>query len=101
MQTLVKILALPAGLALAGIAPAHAAPGTVVPPAATPAEADVARPDSTVTPVHHTWRHTRDQQWRRYHRRHYAPPPRYYYGPPRYYGPRCYWSRYYQQRICR
>jgi len=97
MQKLIKTLALPAGLALAGIAPAHAAPGTTAPPAANSVETNDSRADSAVTSVHHTWRHTRDQEWRRYHRRNYAPPPRYYYN----YGPRCYWSRYYQQRICR
>jgi len=102
MRNFLKILAVPAGLALASFSPALAAPGTAAAPAV---EIDVSHVGSAVTPVHHTWRHTRAQQrWRQnYQRRHYTPPPRYNYRPyrPRYAPPRCYWSRAYQRRICR
>ena len=93
MRNAFKILSIPCGLALASALPAYAAPANS---GHVPAEADQSRAAPEATPIHHTWRHTREQEerraWRRYHRYHYGPPA---------YGPRCYWSRYYQQHICR
>lgn len=99
MRNFLKILVVPAGLALASFSTAMAAPGTASPPPAV--EIDVSRGGEAVTPVDHTYRHTREQQrWRNYNRRYYTPAPRYSY-QPRYAPPRCYWSRAYQRRVCR
>ncbi|MGH7003242.1 MAG: hypothetical protein ACREIP_04775 [Alphaproteobacteria bacterium] len=103
MRNLLKVLLVPAGLALAAI-PVQAAPANVaVPPAAevTPNGADVAQ-----VQYDRNWRrdrrYYRGYYYRPYNYRPYRPYYRPYYRPRyNYYTPRCYWSRYWQRRICR
>lgn len=82
---LVKVLLIPAALA---IAPA-AALSAPMPPGGN---ADQVRTGIEPTPVYHRG------YW---HERYYHRPYRYHYGPRYYYGPRCYWSRYWHRTVCR
>jgi hypothetical protein len=101
---LLKILLIPAALAMAPW-PSAAAPGNALP---LPAAAQESR-DANITAVRHNWRHYWRQErrearrearrdWRRYNRwqRHDDRRYRYYY-----HSPRCYWSNRWQRRICR
>ena len=89
---LFKILLVPAALA---IAPAASFAAPALPNANAP---DEIRNGIELTPAHYTGY---------YHpHRYYAPPPRrywrgYYYAPPRFVGPRCFWSHHYRRTICR
>jgi len=87
---ILKVLLIPAALAFAPAA-ALAAPA---PPGGT-ASTEVGT-GIEATPAHYRTY---------YHTHYYAPPQRYRqprYAPHRYnYRPRCYWSNYYQRRVCR
>ena len=106
MNVFLKILFVPAALALAGTA--QAAPGSL---GASVAQTEATR-GAQAEPAKYHGRADR-RGWRRdkhryYGHRHYRG-PRHYHGGPRHYGwpyyndvpRRCYWSRYYQRRVCR
>jgi hypothetical protein len=87
MNTILKMMLVPAGLALA--ASAHAAPANLGDGAA---KMETARGIAVET-AQYNWR-DRDR-WERRHWRHYN---RHHY---RYHAPqRCFWSRYYGRRVC-
>ena len=96
MRNFLGTLLLPAGLALAG-APAAAGPAQLgqTPAAGTPHAAEVTQAQY----YHSDWRSDRRYWNGRYYYYGPYPPPRYRYAPR--YTPRCYWSRYWQRRICR
>ena len=92
---ILKVLLIPAALALAPAA-------SIAAPASPVGAPEQARTAIEATPAHyrsyyHT--HRRYVPPRRYWRGHYRP---YRYRPYRYYyGPRCYWSQRWHRRICR
>ena len=108
MKALFKILLVPAAIALATTA--QAAPGNLGAPAAKTETTRGLQAETTQV----AWKNTRAndrRNWRRDRRSYHSPRhyrgPRYHHYGPRYYGrpyyapPRCYWSRYYQRRVCR
>jgi hypothetical protein len=99
---ILKVLMIPAAIAIAPTT-VEAAPGNA---AQFPAAALESR-DAAITAVRHNWRHYWQQErrearrdarrdWRQYKRWQRRHGYGYYYN-----SPRCYWSSYWQRRICR
>lgn len=88
---ILKVLSIPAAMAFA--------PGASLAAPASPGGApEQARSAAEATPVDHRgWRYDRGHG--RYHR--YRPYRPYSRGYRYYYGPRCYWSRYWHRTVCR